>query len=262
MWPEAKKTLEYYARFLPKQRLVRAIKVLSDGRKRRFMRRKMPKYGSMDKSFSEEELVQFFNILDDPKFILLFSYQAVLGLRIGEAVRVHIRDINLKKRELRIDTEKGQRTDYLPLPKDLFQKTMQFIDDYSDEIMKRKGYLFWADYYPQRNKMPYVNSNVARNVFAKAVKKAGLDEVYSYSEGTRPKLLHRLTPHSLRHYAISNHARKNNGNIVLTSKFARHRNLETTMIYVHTSKKELYDSIVDAQEDGILARVKVMQEKI
>jgi integrase len=262
LWPEARALLELFGRYLPKQRLVRAIRILSDARKRRFLRRRQPKYGSMNKGFTDDELVKFFNAIEDPKFILLFSYQAVLGLRIGEAVKVHLRDLRLKTKELRIDTEKGQRIDYLPIPPQLFEQTVQFISDYEDEITKRNGYLFWAEYYPERNKCPHVTMDVARKAFMKAIRKTKLDEVYSYSDEQKPKLLHRLTTHSLRHYAITNHARKNNGNVVLTCKFARHRDFHTTMVYVHTDKKELYESVMNAQEDGILAKVRMIQERV
>ncbi|MFH1221879.1 MAG: site-specific integrase [Candidatus Micrarchaeota archaeon] len=262
LWAPAKHALEYFARHLPKKKLVTAINVLSEARKRRFLRRRQPKYGSMNKGFTEEELVKFFNALEDPKAILLFSYQAVLGLRIGEVVRIHIKDLNLRTKELRIDTEKGKTTDYLPIPQQLFEQTMKYINDYEDEIVKRKGYVFWADFYPERNDCPYISTDYARILFMKAIVKAKLDETYAIADARTPRLLHRLTTHSLRHYAITRHSQKNNGNIVLTSKFARHHNLETTMIYVHTGKEEFYNSVLHAQEDGILSKVRKLQEEI
>ena len=262
LWSAAKDELEYLARYLTKQRLVRAIGILSDARKRRFLRRRQPKYGSMNKGFTNEELLKFFNTVEDPKTFLLFKYQAVLGLRIGEAVKVHIKDLNLKTKELRIDTEKGKRTDYLPIPPVLFDETLKFISTYEDEIVKHKGYVFWADYYPKRNNCPYISVGYARILFMQAIEKAKLDETYAIAESQRPKMLHRLTTHSLRHYAVSNFARKNNGNVVLTSKFARHRNAQTTMIYIHTTKDELYRSVIASQEDGVLEKVRKMQEKI
>ena len=262
LWPEAKEILEYFGRYLPKLKLIRGITMLSDARKRRYLRNRQPKYGSMNKGFTEEELEVFFRFIDEPKFRLLFTYQAVLGLRIGEAVRIHLRDLKLKTKELRIDTEKGKRTDYLPIPNQLFEDTLKYINDYEDEIMKRDGYVFWAEYYPERNKRPYVSTDFARNVLKKAVKRAGLEETYGFSDGKTPKLLHRLTTHSLRHFAVTNHARKNNGNVLLASRFARHAKIETTMTYIHTSRKELLESIMNAQEDGILSKVRRMQERI
>ena len=94
LWPEAKEILEYFGRYLPKLKLIRGITILSDARKRRYLRNRQPKYGSMNKGFTEEELEVFFKFIDEPKFRLLFTYQAVLGLRIGEAVRIHLRDLS------------------------------------------------------------------------------------------------------------------------------------------------------------------------
>jgi len=260
LWPEAQEIILFLGHYLPKQRLIRAITILTEERKRRFLRRRMPKYGSMNKGFVDEELVKFMNALEDDKAVLMFSYQAILGLRIGEAVRIHIRDINLKTKELRIDTEKGKRTDYLPIPQTLFDKTLNFITQNQSEIASHKGFLFWSGYYPERNDCPHIHTNYARTVFYKAVRMAKLDETYGVSMGENPKLLHRLTPHSLRHYAITNHVRKNNGNVVLASKFARHRDIDTTMIYIHSDKEELYRSVMNATEDGILEKVRKIQD--
>ena len=220
LWPESKEILEFLGRNLPKLKLIRSITILSDARKRRFLKNKAPKYGSMNKGFSDEELVRFFRFLEDPKLNLLFSYQAVLGLRIGEVVRIHIKDINLKTKELRIETEKAKRTDYLPVPPKLFNETLDFITQNEEEIVKRNGHIFWAEYYPEWNDCPHIATGFVRNEFRRAVKRAGLDESYALADGKTPRLLHRLTPHSLRHYAITNHARKNNGNVLLASKFA------------------------------------------
>ncbi|EQD32077.1 integrase family protein, partial [mine drainage metagenome] len=72
---------------------------------------------------------------------------------------------------------------------------------------------------------PFLEKNYVRKVFREYVRAAKLDEVYDQSEesyGRTPRRLHRLTTHSLRHYAITSFARQSNGNVVLSSRFARH----------------------------------------
>jgi len=64
------------------------------------------------------------------------------------------------------------------------------------------------------------------------------------------------------HYSITNFCRKNGGNAVLASKFARHTNLQTTMVYIHTEKEELYESIEKAHDTKILERVRNMQNNL
>ncbi len=53
-------------------------------KKRRLRGNAPPKYGSLNKGFSEQEVRVFFRVIEDDKFRLLFGYQAQLGLRIGE----------------------------------------------------------------------------------------------------------------------------------------------------------------------------------
>jgi len=263
-WPKIKQEMEFLGRYLSKGNLVRAITILSELRKSRFLRRKNPKYGSMNKGFTDEELERFFSVVDNPKAHLLFSFQAVMGLRIGEAVRVNIKDINLRTRELRIFTEKSGKTDYLIIPVSLFDRTLQHIEAYEDEIAEAKGYLFFSLKPGRRTCLtePRQTTHTARVLFQEYIRKAKLEEIYGYNSASRPHALHRLTPHSLRHYAITNFCRKNGGNVMLAAKFARHTNVQITMTYIHTRKDELYASIERAQDDRLLRRVKKMQESV
>lgn len=87
---------------------------------------------------------------------------------------------------------------------------------------------------------------------------ARLDEVYDVStekDGRPAHKLHRLTTHSLRHYAITRFARSTNGNVVLTSRFARHRDMSTTSRYINTDKKEIYE-VIDALSVSEVALLK------
>lgn len=263
-WPKIKEELAFLARYLTKWNLVKAITILSEARKSRFLRRRTPKYGSMNKGFTDEELGRFFGVIDDPKAHLLFSFQAILGLRIGEAVRISIKDINLKTRELRIFTEKSGKTDYLLIPQQLFDTTIKYIAAYEQDIAKARGFLFFS--FNAGNRKPetenHITSETARDLFHDYTKRAKLDEIYGYSVGSRPKPLYRLSPHSLRHYAITNFCRKNGGNVMLAAKFARHSNLQTTQIYLHVEKDELYGGIERASDERLLERVRKMQSSL
>lgn len=260
-WPTLKQEFEFFGRHLTKWTLVRAITILSEARKSRFLRRRTPKYGSMNKGFTIEELERFFSVITDPKAHLLFSYQAILGLRIGEAICVNIQDMNLKNRELRIFTEKSGKTDYLLIPEKLFEATLNYVSAYEKEIAAAQGFLFFSLTHGRRTTAtePHISTQTARDIFREFVRKAKLEEVYGYSSGERPKTLRRFSPHSLRHYAITNFSKKNNGNVVLAAKFARHSNLQTTMTYIHTKKDELYEGINKAQDEKILEKVRKMQ---
>jgi len=94
-----------------------------------------------------------------------------------------------------------------------------------------------------------------RKVFRETIQKANLESVYGYSDETmrkeRPRALHRLTTHSLRHYAITKFAKSTNGNLVLASRFARHTNPSVTMRYISRDKEQLYKEIDAAFSDQI-----------
>jgi integrase len=203
----------------------------------RFKKRRRPKYGNINKGFTENELVAFLNIIDSPKIRLLFEYQATLGLRIGEAVVVNIKDINLETQEIVVKTEKAKVIDTLKIPFSLFKRTMEFIQANSKNVEEAGGYIFFTA-------TGHINVNYARNRFRYYLELAGLNQAYDISEeteGRTPRKLNRLTTHSLRHYAITKFAKSTNGNLILTSRFARHSQPSVTMTYVNTAKEEIYN---------------------
>ena len=214
---------------------------------KRFKRSRIPKYGSLNKGFTERELQLFFRHVTNPKFNLLFSYQANLGLRLGEAIRINIKDMKFESRELVVKTEKAMTLDTLLIPAPLFKETLDYIKAHWQEIEQADGYLFFKEEGKSRTEAMHMDEGYVRNQSREYVKEAGLDEIYDQSDESRPgrvpRMLHRLTTHSLRHYAITHFAEQNNGNVLLASKFARHLKTETTMTYLNVNKKALYDGI-------------------
>ena len=132
----------------------------------------------------------------------------------------------------------------------LFKDTIAFISKHKAEIEEAQSYLFYAEKLRTKRSVTFLEQNYVRNRFRHYVRLAGLDEVYDTSDETNPnrsvRHLHRLTTHSLRHYAITSFAKQTNGNLVLTSRFARHSNPSTTMTYITTRKDELYKEIDNA----------------
>ncbi len=209
-------------------------------------RPKIPKYGSLNKGFTEPQLQAFLMGIDNHKFRLLFEFQAYLGLRVGEVVNVRVQDIDFATRELTLRTEKARTLDILIMPLSLFEKTRSFIEDNKKEIEQAQGYLFYTKTSMSQAHNIRVDVNYVRNRFRHYIQLARLDEVYDLSnedKGRTPRRLHRLTTHSLRHYAITKFARATNGNLILTSRFARHHDPNVTMTYINTDKTELYGAI-------------------
>ena len=232
---------------LSKNHLVIIRKMVTTQFVKRFKRSRIPKYGGLNKGFTEQELQAFFRVVNNPKFHLLFSYQAHLGLRLGEVIRVNLKQIKFESRELVVKTEKAMTLDTLLIPAPLFRETLEYIRMNQAEIEKAQGYIFFKEHGKSLNKSLYLDENYVRNAFRHYIAKTNLDEVYDQSDESRVgrsiRRLHRLTTHSLRHFAITHFAEQNNGNVFLASKFARHMKTDTTMTYLHVNKKALYEGI-------------------
>ncbi len=240
---------------ISKNKLEQLRTIVTRAHEKRFKRRREPRYGSINKGFTELELQRFLRNVHNDKFGLLFKYQAYLGLRVGEVCKLHTSNIDFDKRELTINSEKSRQTDSLIIPIELFKETVEFMNNYLKEIKAAEGYIFFKENDYGRTKLPYINLNYVRNVFRKIIQQTDLDQSYGTSEEAysyhRSRPLHRLTTHSLRHYAITHFAKSTNGNIVLASRFARHSSPQTTMRYIAQDKDDLYKNIDFAFTDKI-----------
>ena len=259
---------EQFSNSVSKHQLEQARAIISQAHERRFKRRREPRYGTINKGFTEPELQRFFRSIASEKFALLFKYQAYMGLRVGEVSKLHISNIDFDKRELTLKSEKSAQLDSLIIPLDLFKETVEFMNKHSPEIKKAEGYIFYKENDYGRTGELHIDVNYVRNAFREIIQIAGLNQTYATSEESSsnhpPRSLHRLTTHSLRHYAITHFAKSTNGNIVLASRFARHSSPSTTMRYIAKDKDELYKNIDFAFSDKItpLKRLsKSIQEK-
>ncbi|MEM0143228.1 MAG: site-specific integrase [Candidatus Parvarchaeum sp.] len=224
-----------------------------------------PKYGSINKGFTELELQRFLRSVKNEKFGLLFKYQAYLGLRIGEVCKLHLSNIDFDKRELTIESEKSKKMDSLRIPLDLFKETIEYITKNADAIKSANGYVFFKENDNNHNKVMHIDQNYARKVFRETIQRCGLDTTYGSSDESlyhrRERTLHRLTTHSLRHYAITHFAKSTNGNVVLTSRFARHSNPMVTMRYISRDNEQLFSEIDNTFSNNRIEEIKVLSAK-
>ncbi len=232
---------------LSKWRVEELRAIISEFHTNKWKRHRTPKYGTINKGFTTAELNQFLSVIGDDRYRLLFKYQAYLGLRIGEVIKLNVKDINFNTRILKVHTEKAASLDTLCIPRFLFDETTQFIRSHTKEIDSAEGYLFYADKRRSFTTDLHVDQDYMRNIFRYYLQIAGLDEVYDTTSESNPRRtrrrLHRLTTHSLRHHAITMFSKSNSGNLPLTKRFARHQSVSSTQVYIYTSNDELYKAI-------------------
>jgi integrase len=235
---------------LSKWRVEELQKLISQHYTTKWKHRKFRKYGSINKGFTQSELDRFLGVIKEPRFRLLFEYQAYCALRVGEVCQLNIKDFDFKIRELRVKTEKAHTLDTLRVPQFLFEQTLKYIQAHAKEIDDAQGYLFYKDKRKSHTDKPYLDLNYIRKVFRYYISLAGLNEVYDTTEESSPsrakRKLFRLTTHSLRHFGITTFNRAVGGDIMLAKTFTRHREISSTQVYVHTSKEELYLAIESA----------------
>ena len=96
-------------------------------------------------NFSIPDFRTFWWRVNNEKHRLLFSYQAQLDLRIGEVVKLNLKDMDFKTRELRVFTKKAHTLDTLIIPIALFNETNIYIECFRSEIVLNQGYIFFRD---------------------------------------------------------------------------------------------------------------------
>lgn len=130
---------------LSQKKLDKLITTINIEYRKRFKKSGRPKYGSLNMAFSDAELGLFFSHINNEKYALLFKFQAILGLRIGEACRVKLEDIDFATREISIFGEKHHLRDALLIPEDLFREVSEYAVAHARSIADCEGYLFFKD---------------------------------------------------------------------------------------------------------------------
>ena len=145
----------------------------------------------------------------NPKHKLLIQLMYGCGLRVSEAVKMKIQDLDLDRRVLTIRQGKGRKDRQLPIPKSL-------IDDLKNSITIRK-YLF-------EGRKNHIAQKTAYEIVKNASKKAEIRK--------------KLSCHTLRH-SFATHLLESGTDIRYIQELLGHSRLQTTQIYTKVSKSSL-----------------------
>ncbi len=215
--------------------------------KKRFRKLKQPKYGNINKGFTDAEYKRFIACVRNEKAYCAFLLMANLGLRVGEVVKLKIDDIDFYNRKVRVSTEKAHTGDLLYMHDKVRNFLKMWVQKLQDEILSNAGYILPSN----RKDREHVSPNWLRMEFRKACKLADLNMWYDYAEDDnnavakkngKNRKLYRLTTHSLRHYFISKVYNKC-ANPLQTQKLARHRSFKSTQTYIHQSQEKIDETM-------------------
>ena len=161
---------------------------------------------------SYSEVKRLFRAIDNPKYKMLFKTVFYAALRISEACKLRVEDLDLEKKKVWIVDDKYGKTAPVPLVDKILVDLKKYIKEYKIE----KGYLFLT------YKDKHIDSNWARHIFKKYLRKARLNLAYH--------------PHTLRHSLITYLVDTCGVPLEVAAAVARHSSLIVTSdIYNHAT---------------------------
>ncbi|MCM8539673.1 MAG: site-specific integrase [Lentisphaeraceae bacterium] len=149
---------------------------------------------------------------------LVFTMMYCCGLRISEAVNLKVQHIDLERLQVFVFEGKGQKDRIVPLPKTLAGLLIQYFE------VKAKSE--WA--FPSQKGKKAMRADTLQRCFQLVVKEI--------------TLLKDVKPHSLRH-SIATHLLERGMSLLYVRNFLGHKNIATTMIYLHLTKEGIQDAI-------------------
>lgn len=228
-----------------------AIRKLSISHQEKFPRVRNAKYGNIDKGFSEEEFYKFIKNEENPKAKLAWQFQYLRGFRINEIPLLNYHKIDWNKKTWKVWTSKAKQWDTIIIKGEFEILLKNWILERKKEILENDGYIFYSD--NSRRKKKNISHKWLNKQFGITRKKAGLTEIYGYTKPNGNKMIPKpqyiLSSHSFRHSAITRFYNNNNKDIVLTQKFARHKDIKSTLVYIYKTFEELQSAFYDGNFD-------------
>lgn len=183
--------------------------------------------------------------LDEPlrnRLMLAMSYDA--GLRRGELCSLRTNDIDPAYRliTLRADVTKGGRARVVPYSDATSQLYAAYLQQRRQMTMvERQSLLFLSE--SRRNKNKPITYWSWSKIMLRMARRAGLPQ---------------FTPHTLRHLCLTDLARAGWG-LHEIATFAGHQSLDTTLLYIHLSGRELSDKMTKGMESIHAWRVQTIK---
>lgn len=162
---------------------------------------------------SKEEVIDLIQVTKNLKHRAIIGLLYSGGLRIGELLRLQLRDLDFDRSQIHIKRSKGRKDRTVMMGEVIKPLLVNYLTTYRPEHFFVEG---------QRGQ-EYSGSSV-RNFLKKACKAARIDKA--------------VTPHTLRH-SYATHMLENGVDVRYIQELLGHSKPETTMIYTHVAKKDL-----------------------
>ncbi len=189
-----------------------------------FVRIKQPRKAKyLPVVLSQEEARRITSVLVNPKHRCIISLLYGTGVRVGELVRIKMRDIDLSRGLICVSQGKGKKDRQTLLPESLKeilikQSKLKTPDDFL--FTNGRGGLA----SPERSGGGRLTEASIQKIVAHAAAEAGIAKTVS--------------PHTLRH-SFATHLLENGTDIRYIQELLGHAKLQTTQIYTHVASNDL-----------------------
>ena len=164
---------------------------------------------------SQEEVLRIVQVTKNLKHraIIVLLYSS--GLRIGEITSLQLKNIDIERKQVKIESGKGRKDRFVVLASSFLPLLLNYLTTYTPKVYFIEGL----------EGHRYSESSI-RKFLGKSVILANV--------------LKRVTPHTLRH-SYATHLLENGVGLRHIQELLGHAKPETTMIYTHVAKKDLLD---------------------
>lgn len=162
---------------------------------------------------SVEDVRLILNRIKVPAFRMALKLTYSCGLRISEALKLQVRDIDGKRKVIRINNSKEGKDREVPLS----NKTLKLLRQYW-KLKRPQSWLFPSDVLRNR----HFNDHALQAAFKKALKEC--------------KILKDATVHTLRH-SFATHLLEKGVDLQTLQHILGHKNIQTTLIYTHVTQQ-------------------------
>ena len=190
---------------------------------------------------------KYLNSKESPSLKMCIRVMIILGIRVGDCICLKRENFSNDWKELNYTMRKTKKPQPRLIPPVLQKELTAYFRKYNRRM--REGFLFFPSWRNQSR-----NSHIQRSTvdmfFCNMRRTTGLKQVYYICKDG--KKLHRISPHTLRHYAAWRYYKASGHDIRAVQYLLGHADIRTTARYIHAMKEASRElEIVEKASIGI-----------